>query len=254
MKIKYNIPKLNELKKNVKNIVTNIKNNKAKANLKYFMLLFLMIMLGIFTINLNNYRNSKKEKYTKYDTYEDVIVSNSDANKESKTQYETAVSSISTKVEEAEGIKKEDSKKGEQKNNNDYIMPVDGEILKEYAKDKLIYSKTLEMWKVHLGIDIKAEIGTKVKSVASGEIIEISKSQFYGNTVKIKHSDELISVYSNLDNDVRCKLKENVNKGDIIGTIGATSYGEIADESHLHFEILKNKEQIDPTQLLGIQE
>ena len=45
------------------------------------------------------------------------------------------------------------------------IMPVDGEIITAFTKDNLIYSETLEEWRGHSGIDIKADIGTKVKAI-----------------------------------------------------------------------------------------
>ena len=40
---------------------------------------------------------------------------------------------------------------------------------------------------------------------------------------------------------------EKVEKGQSIGTVGNTAAFEIADEPHLHFEILKNSIQEDPT-------
>ena len=39
---------------------------------------------------------------------------------------------------------------------------------------------------------------------------------------------------------------EEVKQGDTIATVGNTATFEIADESHLHFEILKNNESLDP--------
>lgn len=47
-----------------------------------------------------------------------------------------------------------------------FIKPVDGEIVKDYAKDKLVYSETLEEWTTHLGWDIKAVKTTVVKSAS----------------------------------------------------------------------------------------
>lgn len=48
-----------------------------------------------------------------------------------------------------------------------FAKPVDGEIMKDYAKDKLLYSETLEEWTTHLGWDIKADKTTVVKASAS---------------------------------------------------------------------------------------
>lgn len=249
MKIKYNIPKLNKFKESVKNIKESIKNNKnlkAKTNLKYYALLIIMLMFGLFTFNLNRYSESKKEKFTEYKLEEDVL--GTDVENEA-IKYETAISSISTNIENVE-----ENEMAKTEDNEEYIAPVKGNIIKEYAKDKLVYSKTLEMWKTHTGIDIAAELGTDVKVIEDGKVIDIAKSNFYGNTVKIEHDEGYVSVYCNLDDELKINVGDNLKKGDVIGKIGVTSYGEIADESHLHFEMLKDNETIDPTQLLKILE
>ena len=41
-----------------------------------------------------------------------------------------------------------------------FVVPVDGAVSLEYAMDKLVYSKTLEEWRAHQGIDIAADRGT----------------------------------------------------------------------------------------------
>lgn len=246
MKIKYNIPKLNKFKESVKNIKESIKNNKnlkSKTNFKYYALLILMLMFGLFTFNLNRYSESKQEKYTEYNLEQDVL--GTDVENDA-IKYETAISSISTNVEEKTVTKANEDE--------EYIAPVEGNIIKEYAKDKLVYSKTLDMWKTHTGIDIKAELGTDVKVVSNGTVMDIAKSNFYGNTVKVEHENGYISVYCNLDDKLSVNVGDSLKKGDVIGKIGVTSYGEIADESHLHFEMLKDNETVDPTQLLKILE
>ena len=45
-----------------------------------------------------------------------------------------------------------------------FIKPVEGEMLKEYAKDNLVYSETLKEWITHTGVDIRAEKTTVVKA------------------------------------------------------------------------------------------
>ena len=43
------------------------------------------------------------------------------------------------------------------------------------------------------------------------------------------------------------KEGEKVTSGQTIGTVGNTATFEIADEPHLHFEILKDNEYLDPS-------
>lgn len=60
-----------------------------------------------------------------------------------------------------------------------FSMPVEGDIIKEYAKDKLVYSDTLKEWVTHAGIDIKAEKTTVVKASEEGTVKSIKNDPRY---------------------------------------------------------------------------
>ena len=51
-----------------------------------------------------------------------------------------------------------------------FAKPVEGEVVREYAKDNLIYSETLKEWTTHMGIDIKADKTTVVKAAEAGKV------------------------------------------------------------------------------------
>lgn len=127
-----------------------------------------------------------------------------------------------------------------------FEKPVEGEIMREYAKDNLIYSATLEEWITHMGIDIKADKTTVVKSAEKGKIKSIKNDPRYGLTIVIEHNDGFQTVYSNLLTSEFVVEGEEVEKGQSIGTVGNTATFEIADEPHLHFEILKDSIPVDP--------
>ena len=127
-----------------------------------------------------------------------------------------------------------------------FEKPIDGEIVKEYAKDNLIYSNTLQEWTTHLGIDIKADKTTVVKSAEAGKVKSIKNDPRYGLTIVIEHDNGYQTVYSNLLSSEFVVEGEIVEKGQSIGTVGNTAAFEIADEAHLHFEILKDSIQVDP--------
>lgn len=131
-----------------------------------------------------------------------------------------------------------------------FTKPVEGEIVTEFASDKLVYSNTLQEWVTHNGIDIKADKTTVVKASEEGTVKSIKNDPRYGITVVIEHSNGYSSVYSNLLTAEFVKEKEKVKKGQTIGTVGNTATFEIADEAHLHFEILKNNEYVDPSQYI----
>lgn len=127
-----------------------------------------------------------------------------------------------------------------------FVKPVDGEITKEFAKEKLVYSNTLEEWATHLGIDIKADKTTVVKASEAGTIKSIKNDPRYGLSVIIEHQDGYETLYANLLTTEFVKVGEQVKQGQSIATVGDTATFEIADEPHLHFEILKEALPVDP--------
>ena len=131
-----------------------------------------------------------------------------------------------------------------------FVNPVEGEISKEYAKESLVYSETLKEWTTHLGIDIKAEKTTVVKAAESGKIKSIKNDPRYGLSIIIEHSDGYETLYANLLTSEFVQVGEEVKQGQSIGTVGNTAVFEILDEPHLHFEISKDGNEIDPTQYI----
>lgn len=127
-----------------------------------------------------------------------------------------------------------------------FVMPVEGEIVKKYGKEKLIYSETLKEWTTHFGIDIKADKTTIVKSASDGCVKYIKNDPRYGLTVVIEHENGFTSVYSNLLTAEFIVAGENVKTGQTIGTVGNSATFEILEDPHLHFEILKDGNSIDP--------
>lgn len=163
-------------------------------------------------------------------------------NKSNKTSNTTTIKEESKNVNTEENVAKKETKKLDPV----FSMPVEGDVIKEYAKDKLVYSDTLKEWVTHAGIDIKADKTTIVKASEEGKIKSIKNDPRYGLTVVIEHNNGYSTVYSNLLTAEFVTAGENVKKGQTIGTVGNTATFEISDESHLHFEILKDNVQIDP--------
>lgn len=159
-----------------------------------------------------------------------------------------------TNVNKDTNIKKEtntDNTKQEVKQKElTFIKPVEGEIMKDYAKDKLLYSETLKEWTTHLGWDIKADKTTVVKASEKGKVKSIKNDPRYGLSVIIEHQDGYETLYANLLSSEFVEVGESVKQGDSIGTVGNSAIFEIIDEAHLHFEIMKNSEQIDPNQFI----
>lgn len=101
-----------------------------------------------------------------------------------------------------------------------------------------------------MGIDIKADKTTVVKASEAGTIKSIKNDPRYGLSVIIEHQDGYETLYANLLTTEFVKVGEQVKQGQSIATVGDTATFEIADEPHLHFEIIKNGEQIDPSTVI----
>lgn len=131
-----------------------------------------------------------------------------------------------------------------------FVLPLEGKIITDYAMDRLLYSKTLDEWRTHSGIDIEAPRGEAVKAVADGYVKEIKEDPCYGITIVIDHENGYKSIYSNLASASMVSVNQKVKAGDAISSVGNTAIFEIADPPHLHFEMYKDDKLIDPKTVL----
>lgn len=238
-------------------------NNEKKVPKSSFFLFFLMVLLAVSSVMFayKNYKNLNQESYSVYSSIDEDNVKN-----ENKTEEEQSAQSnnkdVIQKQENQNQVGKSDQKSKSATNIKNttktqtpkivplnFAKPIDGEVQKIYSKDKVIYSKTLELWKTHEGIDIKANENAIVKSIEKGTIEKIYDDSFYGKTIVIDHGQGYKSSYSNLSEDIFVKEKQVIAKLTKIGKIGKTAIGEIKDDSHLHFALMKNNVIIDPSSI-----
>lgn len=200
--------------------------------------------------------NEIKESLTANNAVDNNVVNTSNNTNEVGTESkEVSANSTetneSTNTENQNEIQPQTNENTEQNNANttseiQFIFPVEGEVIKEFAKDNLIYSETLEEWITHTGIDIKADRTTVVKAIADGTVKSIKNDPRYGLTVTIEHNDGYTSVYSSLLSAEFVKEGETVTQGQTIGTVGNSAVFEVAEDNHLHFELLKDGSNINP--------
>lgn len=131
------------------------------------------------------------------------------------------------------------------------IMPVNGEILKAFSFGELVKDETLGVWKTHDGVDIKADMGTPVKAMNKGTVLEVKEDPLWGNCVIIDHGNNVTGYYYSLTKAINVTEGEKVDSGDVIGTVGDTAECEAAMLSHLHFALKRNGEWIDPLSYIG---
>lgn len=132
----------------------------------------------------------------------------------------------------------------------DYVRAVGGAITKEYNMTSLVYSRTMGDWRVHNGVDISATKGEAVKSAGEGTVAGITNDAVYGTTVVVNQNDGLMVYYRGLSNNVAVKEGENISAGTTLGTIGEIPC-ENGDGSHLHLEVMRNNDHVNPAEVFG---
>jgi murein DD-endopeptidase MepM/ murein hydrolase activator NlpD len=243
---------------NIKKSLENLFRNKGNLSKGYYVLLFGMLVLGTASvaITFKAYDLFAKEDYDLYEQSSDNegnnVVSTISSIDENANEGKNLVNSNAAEAKKSES--KSSSNANTKKTQNKvtvkpltFSKPLDGQIQKPYSIDKVIYSKTLELWKTHDGIDISSQIGENVKSIEKGTVEKVYDDSFYGTTVVIDHGQGYKSSYSNLNSKVSVKEKQTVTKGQVIGKVSNTSIGEIKDEAHLHFTLFKDNNNVDPT-------
>lgn len=125
-------------------------------------------------------------------------------------------------------------------------LPIQGEIINAYSDGELVKSETLNLWQTHDGIDISAEAGTEVKAAAEGTILNVWEDPLWGICISIDHGNGYVSNYCGVDKNVPVSIGQETACGDVIAKVGSTAECECALPSHLHFEVKKDGEFIDP--------
>lgn len=176
-------------------------------------------------------------------------------------QIEGGISDISSTVEESKSTvdnktesepyeSKTESIKGEIEKPvaKYFVLPVTGEVLKDFSNTTLQFSNTYGDMRIHAGVDIAPNSGTVVKSAGDGIITEISKSADYGTVIQVDHGNGITAKYCGLKN-VTVKKDSAVTAGQALGEIDTVPC-ECVDKAHLHFETFKDGKAISPFSLI----
>ncbi|MEG1862115.1 MAG: M23 family metallopeptidase [Oscillospiraceae bacterium] len=129
-----------------------------------------------------------------------------------------------------------------------FILPVDGKIYSAFSGNELVYNRTLDDWRTHNGIDISAPKDAGVRAGAAGTVAEIYNDGMLGTVVEINHG-AFLAKYCGLNEKTFIKKGDMVSQGQSIGTVGEMML-EVSDESHVHLEIIKNDQAVNPDTIL----
>ncbi len=104
--------------------------------------------------------------------------------------------------------------------------------------------------KMHYAYDFVAPEGTPIISTADGIVEKVEfKEGTYGKLVLVKHSDIYSTLYTQLL-DWEVKEGQKVKKGEVVGYLGQSG---LSTGPHLHYEVHKNGERVNPEEYLGLE-
>ena len=124
------------------------------------------------------------------------------------------------------------------------IQPVSNEDLKRMASGFGWRSDPFtKVRKMHRGMDFTAPRGTPIYASGNGKVTRAdSNSSGYGKHVRIDHGHGYLSLYAHMSK-YNVTKGQKVKRGDLIGFVGSTGRSEAP---HLHYEVWKDKERINP--------
>lgn len=100
----------------------------------------------------------------------------------------------------------------------------------------------------HMGLDFRANVGDPIYSTADGIVVFAGTQNGYGNLVQIRHGYGYTTHYGHLS-AIKVKSGEHISAGDIIALAGSTGR---STGPHLHYEVRRNNQPIDPEAFLSI--
>ena len=95
------------------------------------------------------------------------------------------------------------------------------------------------------GMDFGLTDTFDVVSVLDGTVVDVREDELLGTVVEIKHDNDFISSYQSLS-EVSVKKNDTVKQGQVIGKSGTNTIDQDLG-NHLHFELYKSGEVVDPS-------
>ncbi|MCB0376898.1 MAG: M23 family metallopeptidase [Bdellovibrionales bacterium] len=119
------------------------------------------------------------------------------------------------------------------------VQPVSGWVTSGFGYRRSPFSRSSKM---HHGIDIAANFGSKVHAPADGIVSYVGYDGGYGKLVSIDHGYGVVTRYGH-NARIHVKLGQKIKRGDIISEVGNTGR---STGPHLHYEVRVNGIPVDP--------
>ena len=213
-----------------------------------FLILFLvsscLLILSIYIPRINNYEKYEKEykrliseRLKVVELYEDLKrVSQMDEMIRNSLGSTLELEDPALMKDSLFGLYEEPLKQISYLENVPSYPPIQGFISQRLSNKGYFLKDT------HHGIDIVSKEGDPILAAASGVIVFSGWTYDYGNMVIIYHGDDYFTHYGHNKKNLKQQL-DFVDKGEIIGLVGTTG---ISSGPHLHFEIWREFQPVDP--------
>jgi murein DD-endopeptidase MepM/ murein hydrolase activator NlpD len=123
------------------------------------------------------------------------------------------------------------------------ILPISSTKIKRIGHFGMRRHPIYGIWKLHEGTDFTAKKGTQIHATGDGIVEEVKTSKRgYGNQILINHGFGYKTRYAHLSKFL-VKEGQKIKRGDVIGLVGNTG---LSTGPHLHYEVRKNGQAIDP--------
>lgn len=105
-------------------------------------------------------------------------------------------------------------------------------------------------YEMHSGIDFRGPVGTPIYATADGVVVKAEHSGGYGKHVVIDHGYSYETLYAHMS-DIEVQAGDRVQRGDRIGKLGSTGR---SSGPHLHYEVHRNGQPVNPRYYLDVQD
>ena len=103
-----------------------------------------------------------------------------------------------------------------------------------------------EGYDYHNGLDIGADEGDRIRAVYDGIVISVGEDSRSGNYIFLEHKNGYVTFYCHCS-EIIAQEGAVIRQGETIALVGSTGY---STGPHLHFEVRKNGERIDPLPMI----
>ncbi|MFN4082232.1 MAG: peptidoglycan DD-metalloendopeptidase family protein [Bacteroidia bacterium] len=123
------------------------------------------------------------------------------------------------------------------------IQPISNKDLKRVASGYgYRIHPVFKTHKFHSGIDFTAPVGTPIYSTGNGTVVTAENGAGYGNHVVVNHGFGYQSLYGHMSK-IKVRQGQKVKRGELLGYVGSSG---ISTAPHVHYEVVKNGNKINP--------